>query len=266
VTEEKITQIYLLAAVLSARAEKNPVVAWTLNIQGLLNVLTVAKLERLEKIFWPSSIAVFGPGSPKALCPQWAVREPSTVFGISKLAGEGWCQYYHPKFGIDECSIRFPGIVSHGATPGGGTTDWAVEMFRHSGDQQEYTCFLRSDTILPIIYMPDAIRATREQMDAPAANLTIRTAYNLAAMGFSPSDLEREIQKHLPKFSVRCEPDSRQAIAGCTPHSIDDGVATSDWAWKPKFGLSEMAEDMLFQLVQQRKAPPAWALNTSLNS
>src|SRR5215213_1974701 len=211
VIRQNITQVYLLAAILSATGEKNPNLAWNLNMQGLLNVLDIAREEKLHKIYWPSSIAVFGPSSPRQQCPQQTIIEPITVYGISKYAGEFWCNYYFHRYGVDVRSIRYPGLISYKSAPGGGTTDYAVEMFRHAIEHNSYTCFLEPDTRLPMMYMPDGIRATIELMEAPAANLTIRTSYNLAAMSFSPADLAASITQHIPDFTLQYAPDYRQA-------------------------------------------------------
>jgi nucleoside-diphosphate-sugar epimerase len=245
ISKHHITQVYHLAAVLSASGEKNPISGWHLNMQGLLNVLECARKHQLERVFWPSSIAVFGPGSPKAACPQSAVTDPTTVYGISKVAGESWCKYYREKYGLDIRSIRYPGLISHTAEPGGGTTDYAVEIFHKAIKNGHYTSFLRCDTYLPMLYMEDAIRGTLQLMEAPAEKITIHTSYNLTGMSFTPNQLSAEIRKHLPEFQLGCEPDSRQAIADSWPSSIDDRHARADWGWKPVYELSEMVSDML---------------------
>lgn len=249
-----VTQVYLLAAMLSATGERYPQQAWNLNMQGLLNTLELAKEKKLAKIFWPSSIAVFGPGVPRRNCPQQVTLEPSTVYGISKAAGENWCKYYFDKHGVDVRSLRYPGLISYKALPGGGTTDYAVDIFHQALAGKEYTCFLEPDTHLPMMYMPDALRATLELMDAPAENLTIRTAYNLSAMSFSPAQIAVAIQQHIPDFNISYEPDFRQAIANSWPESIDDSVARKDWNWKHAFGLSAMTKDMLEQLAKKMSA------------
>ncbi|PWK78370.1 nucleoside-diphosphate-sugar epimerase [Mucilaginibacter oryzae] len=248
VQEKEITHIYHLAAVLSATGEQNPLMAWDINMQGLLNVLEVAREEKLEQIFWPSSIAVFGPDAPKADCPQDGVTNPSTVYGISKIAGEQWCRYYFEKYGLDVRSVRYPGLISYSAPPGGGTTDYAVAIFHEAIKTGSYECFLAEDTRLPMLYMDDAIRATLELMDAPAEHISIRTSYNLSGLSFSAAELAAEIQKHIPELKVSYQPDSRQAIADSWPQSIDDTVARNDWGWKPKFDVGLMTEDMLLNL------------------
>ena len=248
VIRQNITQIYLLAAILSATGEKNPNLAWHLNMQGLLNVLDIAREEKLHKVYWPSSIAVFGPTSPKVMCPQQTVIEPSTVYGISKYAGEFWCNYYFQRYGVDVRSIRYPGLISYKSAPGGGTTDYAVEIYLEALEQKKYNCFLSEDTYLPMMYMPDAIRATLELMNAPADQISVRTSYNVAGMSFSPKEIAASIQAHIPEFSMTYKPDSRQAIADSWPQSIDDCVANKDWGWKPQYDLSLMTQDMLDNL------------------
>jgi len=248
VIRQNITQIYLLAAILSATGEKNPGLAWHLNMQGLLNVLDIAREEQLQKVYWPSSIAVFGPTSPKQNCPQQTIIEPSTVYGISKYAGEFWCNYYHNRYGVDVRSIRYPGLISYKSEPGGGTTDYAVDIYHQALEEKRYQCFLREDTYLPMMYMPDAIRATLELMDAPAEKISIRTAYNISGMSFSPKEIAKEIKKHIPEFTITYQPDYRQAIADSWPQSIDAGVAAHDWGWKPQYDLGKMTVDMLENL------------------
>lgn len=245
VIRQNITQIYLLAAILSATGEKNPALAWHLNMQSLLNVLEIAKEENLQKIYWPSSIAVFGPSSPKKDCPQQTIIEPITVYGISKYAGEFWCNYYHRRFGVDVRSLRYPGLISYKSEPGGGTTDYAIEIFHAAIEENKYTCFLREDTYLPMMYMPDAIRATIELMESDAKQITIRTSYNISGMSFSPKEISAEIQKHIPGFTTTYKPDYRQQIAESWPQSIDDTIAAKDWRWKPGYELSKMTKDML---------------------
>src|SRR4051812_10599975 len=234
VIRQGVTQIYLLAAILSATGEKNPGLAWHLNMQSLLNVLDIAREEKLTKVYWPSSIAVFGPTSPKINCPQQTIIEPTTVYGISKYAGEFWCNYYFNKFGIDVRSLRYPGLISYKSAPGGGTTDYAIEIFHEALTEHHYNCFLEKDTYLPMMYMPDAIRATIELMEAPAENIKTRTSYNISAMSFSPEEIAREVKRHLPEFTINYVPDYRQAIANSWPQSIDDSVARSEWNWKPE--------------------------------
>lgn len=248
VIRQGITQIYLLAAILSATGEKNPNLAWHLNMQGLLNVLDIAREEKLHKVYWPSSIAVFGPTSPKQNCPQQTIIEPVTVYGISKYAGEFWCNYYFQRYGVDVRSIRYPGLISYKSAPGGGTTDYAVEIFHDALEAKHYECFLREDTYLPMMYMPDAIRATIELMEAPAEKIGVRHSYNLSGMSFSPKEISEEIRKHIPEFTMTYKPDYRQEIADGWPQSIDDSVAREDWGWKEEFDLAAMTKDMLVNL------------------
>jgi len=248
VIRQNITQIYLLAAILSATGEKNPNLAWSLNMQSLLNVLDIAKEEKIHKVYWPSSIAVFGPTSPRQNCPQQTVIEPITVYGISKYAGEFWCNYYNQRWGLDVRSIRYPGLISYKSAPGGGTTDYAVEIFHEALEEKSYECFLQEDTYLPMMYMPDAIKATIELMEAPAEKIKIRTSYNISGMSFSPKEIAAEIKKHIPEFEISYKPDYRQQIANSWPQSIDDSVARNDWGWKEDYDLSAMTKDMLDNL------------------
>lgn len=248
IIRQNITQVYLLAAILSATGEKNPPLAWNLNMQSLLNVLDIAKEEKLTKVYWPSSIAVFGPTSPKDECPQYTIIEPTTVYGISKYAGEFWCNYFYQRYGVDVRSLRYPGLISYKSSPGGGTTDYAVEIFHAAKEKQKYTSFLREDTHLPMMYMPDAIRATIELMEAPAEKIKVRTSYNLSGMSFSPVEIGDEIRKHIPGFQLDFKPDYRQQIADSWPKSIDDSKASEDWGWKPEFDLAKMTADMLLNL------------------
>ncbi len=248
VIRQNITQIYLLAAILSATGEKNPNLAWSLNMTSLLNVLEIAKDENVHKVYWPSSIAVFGPTSPKINCPQQTVIEPITVYGISKFAGEFWCNYFNQRFEIDVRSLRYPGLISYKSEPGGGTTDYAVEIFHEAIEENHYTCFLTEDTYLPMMYMPDAIRATIELMEAPVEKISIRTSYNISGVSFSPKEIAAEIKKHLPDFTISYEPDYRQQIAKSWPQSIDDTVARHDWGWKPKYNLAALTTDMVENL------------------
>ncbi|HQY11153.1 MAG: NAD-dependent epimerase/dehydratase family protein [Ferruginibacter sp.] len=248
VIRQNITQVYLLAAILSATGEKNPNLAWSLNMQSLLNVLDIAREENLHKVYWPSSIAVFGPTSPKQDCPQQTIIEPTTVYGISKYAGEFWCHYFNQRYGVDVRSLRYPGLISYKSEPGGGTTDYAVDIFYKAKKEKNYECFLREDTYLPMMYMPDAIRATIELMEAPADKISVRTSYNLSAMSFSPKEITAEIKKYVPDFSVSFKPDYRQSIADSWPQSIDDAVARRDWGWKEEFNLQQMTKDMLENL------------------
>ncbi|WP_298297207.1 NAD-dependent epimerase/dehydratase family protein [Hydrotalea sp.] len=251
VIRQNITQIYLLAAILSATGEKNPNLAWNLNMQGLLNVLDIAREEQIHKVYWPSSIAVFGPASPKINCPQQTIIEPITVYGISKYAGEFWCNYYHHRYGVDVRSLRYPGLISYKSAPGGGTTDYAIEIFHSALEEKKYTCFLKEDTYLPMMYMPDAIKATLSLMEAPQELITVRTSYNVAAISFSPKEIAAAIQQHIPDFSIAYQPDYRQTIANSWPQSIDDSTARNDWNWKPDFNLELMTADMIDNL----KAP-----------
>lgn len=248
VIRQNITQIYLLAAILSATGEKNPNLAWHLNMQGLLNVLDIAREEKLHKIYWPSSIAVFGPSSPRQNCPQQTIIEPITVYGISKYAGEFWCNYFFHRYGVDVRSIRYPGLISYKSAPGGGTTDYAVEIYHEALEEKKYTSFLKEDTYLPMMYMPDAIRGTIELMEAPANKLTVRTSYNLSSMSFSPKEIAASIKKHIPEFTIDYKPDYRQQIADSWPQSIDDSQARTDWGWKHEYDLDKMTKDMLENL------------------
>lgn len=239
------SQVYLLAALLSATGEKNPDFAWKLNMEGLFTILDLAKEGHIQQIFWPSSIAVFGPTTPKDKTPQYTVMEPSTVYGISKLAGERWCEYYFRQYNVDVRSIRYPGLISHTSLPGGGTTDYAVDIFYQAKKSGEYTSFLDKDSALPMMYMEDAIRATTELMHAPKEQVKIRSSYNLAGISFTPETLAAEIRKHLPEFRISYQPDFRQEIADSWPNSIDDSLAKNDWGWQEKFGLQEMVKEML---------------------
>jgi nucleoside-diphosphate-sugar epimerase len=245
----KPTQVYLLAALLSATGEQNPKLAWDLNMNGLLNVLELALVYKTAKVYWPSSIAVFGPNSPKVNTPQYCVMDPNTVYGISKLAGERWCEYYNQKYGLDVRSIRYPGLISWKAAPGGGTTDYAIHIFHDALKKSSYASFLDADTELPMMYMDDAIRGTIELMDAPAQYISIRSSYNFAGVSFTPEVLATEIKKHIPDFELTyTSNDPRQLIANSWPSSIDDSFATKDWAWKPQFDLAKMTTDMLDNL------------------
>lgn len=241
----KINQVYLLAALLSATAEKHPQFAWKLNMESLFHILELGKEGVLKKIFWPSSIAVFGPTTPADQTPQHTVMEPSTVYGISKQAGEQWCAYYHEKFGVDVRSIRYPGLISYKSLPGGGTTDYAVDIFYHAKKHGHYTSFLSENMALPMMYMPDAIRATLALMDAPAEDLRIRTSYNLAGISFTPAQLAAAIQQEMPDFKMNYAPDFREQIAKSWPNSISDIYAQEDWNWKLQFDLAAMTKDML---------------------
>lgn len=249
----KVKEVYLLAALLSATAEQKMKTAWNLNMEGLFHLLDIARELGGLKIFWPSSIAVFGPTTPKNQTPQFTVMEPTTVYGISKQAGERWCEYYFNKFGVDVRSIRYPGLISYKAHPGGGTTDYAVDIYHQALDKGAYTCFLKEDTALPMMYMPDAIRATLELMNAPAEKVKIRSSYNLGGISFTPKDIADEIKKHLPGFTVQYAPDFRQAIADSWPNSIDDARAHQDWGFSCQYDLSAMTIDMLRHLKEARQ-------------
>jgi len=248
IKKHKITEVYLLAALLSATAEKNPVFAWNLNMNSLFNVLNLAKAGTLQKIFWPSSIAVFGSTTPNVNTPQYTVMEPSTVYGISKQAGERWCEYYFKQYGVDVRSIRYPGLIGYKSQPGGGTTDYAVEIFHKAVVGENFECFLSENTTLPMMYMSDAIKATIQIMQAPKENIKIRSSYNLAGISFSPKEIAEEIKKHIPNFDISYQPDYRQKIADSWPQSIDDSYATTDWEWNPSFSLQKMVSDMIFNL------------------
>ncbi|OSZ78112.1 NAD-dependent epimerase [Chitinophagaceae bacterium IBVUCB1] len=248
VKKEGITQIYLLAALLSATGEKDPKRAWDINMQSLLQVLDIAVQEKLTKVYWPSSIAVFGTTTPKQDTPQKTIVEPRTVYGISKYAGELWCQYYYQRWGLDVRSIRYPGLISWKSEPGGGTTDYAVEIYHEALKHSKYTSFLSADTYLPMMYMDDAIRGTIELMEAPAEKIKSRVAYNLSAMSFSPKEIAASIQQHIPSFEISYAPDFRQQIADGWPQSIDDSAARADWGWQHHFDLDKMTADMLHHL------------------
>jgi len=249
VAEHDITQVYQLAALLSATGEKAPLKAWTLNMDGLLNILEIARERGAAgkplKVFWPSSIAAFGPNTPSENTPQYTVMDPTTIYGISKLAGERLCEYYHSKYGVDVRSIRYPGIISYKSPPGGGTTDYAIAIFHAALKGETYECFLGPETTLPMIYMPDAIRATIELMEAPSGQVAIRSSYNVAGVSFNPRELAAAIQKRQPDFKVAYKPDSRQQIADSWPKSLDDSRATADWGWKSQIGVDAMVESML---------------------
>ena len=245
IINEKPDDVYLLAALLSATAEKHPDFAWKLNMEGLFTILELAKEGYIKKIFWPSSIAVFGPTTPRDNTPQYTVMEPTTIYGISKLAGERWCEYYFNKYGVDVRSIRYPGLISYTSLPGGGTTDYAVDIFYHAKKTGTYTSFLNEDSALPMMYMEDAIRATIELMEAPRESVKIRSSYNLAGLSFTPADLANAIQKEQGNFEITYAPDFRQAIADSWPNSIDDSAAKNDWGWREKYDLHQMVKTML---------------------
>ena len=253
VKKYKITQVYLLAALLSATAEKNIELGWRLNMRSHSHVLDLAKDGLIKKIFWPSSIAVFGPTTPMENTPQYTVMEPNTVYGITKQAGERWNEYYFNKFGVDVRSIRYPGLIGWKATPGGGTTDYAVDIFHQAIQHEKYESFLSENTGLPMMYMPDAIRATIELMEAPAEQVKIRSSYNLAGVSFTPKQIAEEVKKHIPDFKMTYNPDFRQAIADSWPSSIDDSYAQKDWGWELKYDLEKMTSDMMINLKEQYK-------------
>ncbi len=244
----EVEEVYLMAAMLSATAEKFPERAWNLNMNSLFNVLNLAKEKKIDKIFWPSSIAVFGKNTPKENTPQHTLMEPSTVYGISKQTGERWCAYYHAKYGVDVRSVRFPGLISWKTQPGGGTTDYAVDIYIKALEEGRYTCFLKEDTMLPMMYMEDAIRASIELMESDGDKLSIRSSYNLGAMSFTPGEIARSIRAVIPEFQIHYDPDFRQAIADSWPGSIDDSQARKDWGWKPEFNLERTTEEMIREL------------------
>lgn len=248
VQKYEITQIYLLAALLSATAEKNPMFAWDLNMNGLFNVLDLAKEGHIKKVYWPSSIAVFGPSTPRLNTPQYTIMEPNTVYGISKQTGERWCEYYFNKYNVDVRSLRYPGLIGYKSAPGGGTTDYAVHIYHEAIKHQQYECFLSENTALPMMYMPDAIKATLDLMHADADKVKIRSSYNLSGMSFSPKEIAAEICNHYPNFKITYQPDSRQQIADSWPESIDDSAAQQDWGWKAAFDLKKMSDDMFKHL------------------
>lgn len=248
VLKYKIDTVYLMAAMLSATAEKFPAKAWELNMNSLFHILNLAKEKKIKKVFWPSSIAVFGKTTPSKNTPQMTIMEPSTVYGISKQAGERWCEYYHNNYGVDVRSIRYPGLISHTTEPGGGTTDYAVDIYHRALESGSYQCFLNEGTTLPMMYMDDAIRATIAIMDAPPKTIKIRSSYNLAGVSFSPEEVAASIQKHLPNFKINYKPDFRQAIADSWPGSIDDSEARKDWGWAHEFDLDYITETMLINL------------------
>jgi nucleoside-diphosphate-sugar epimerase len=244
----EIEEVYLMAALLSATAEKNPAFAWDLNMNSLFHVLNLAKAGKIKKIFWPSSIAVFGPTTPRENTPQFTIMEPSTVYGISKQSGERWCEYYHNTYGVDVRSIRYPGLISWSSPPGGGTTDYAVDIFHKAISKKKYDCFLSSETKMPMMYMDDAIAATIQIMQSPKEQIKIRSSYNLAAMSFTPTEIAEEIKKSIPEFTITYHPDFRQKIADSWPASIDDSYAREDWNWSHQFDISSMTKDMLDHL------------------
>ncbi|MEL7004833.1 MAG: NAD-dependent epimerase/dehydratase family protein [Bacteroidota bacterium] len=243
--EYDIQQVYHLAAILSAKGENDPHFAWELNMQSLLNVLELAKDKNLEKVYWPSSIAVFGPSTPREMTPQNTIMDPNTVYGISKLAGERWCEYYFQKYGVDVRSLRYPGLIGYKAKPGGGTTDYAVDIYYKALEEGKYDCFLKEDTYLPMMYMDDAIKATIDLMEADKKDVHIRSSYNIGAMSFSPKEIAESIREELPEFKIIYTPDERQVIADSWPNSIDDSHAQKDWGWTPKYDLGKMTKSIL---------------------
>lgn len=256
VQTHKITQIYHLAAILSANGEKNPRKTWDINMSGLFNVLEVARNFSLDKVFFPSSIAVFGKNTPTANTPQFTYLDPTTVYGISKAAGENWCQYYFDKYQLDVRSLRYPGVISYQSMPGGGTTDYAVDIFHKAVQGISFDCFLSEDTRLPMIYMPDTVKATLDLMEAPADQIKVRSSYNIAAMSFSPKEIAAEIQKHISDFEINYIPDFRQAIADSWPGSINDSAARNDWNWKEDYNMEKMTKDMISQLSKKYNLVP----------
>jgi nucleoside-diphosphate-sugar epimerase len=252
VRQYNVSEIYLLAALLSATADQKVMSAWKLNMDGLFNVLELAREGHISKIYWPSSIAIFGPSTPKVNTPQQTIAEPSTVYGISKLAGERWCEYYFSRYGVDVRSLRYPGLIGYKSAPGGGTTDYAVDIFHKAAQGEPFTCFLHENTRLPMMYMPDAIAATLGIMNVDAEKVKVRSSYNVAALDFTPAELAQSIRNILPDFSIAYAPDHRQAIADSWPGSIDDRVAREDWGWSPQFDLQAMTADMLLHLTPKK--------------
>lgn len=248
VEQYEITDVYLMAALLSATAEKNPAFAWDLNMNSLFHVLNLAKVGKIKKIFWPSSIAVFGPTTPRENTPQYTIMEPTTVYGISKQTGERWCEYYHHQYGVDVRSIRYPGLISYTTEPGGGTTDYAVDIYHKALEKGSFECFLSAESKLPMMYMEDAIRATVEIMQAEPEQVKIRSSYNLSGISFTPSEIAKSIQNYIPDFTISYKPDFRQKIADSWPASIDDSCARQDWGWKHKYDLDSMTKIMLENL------------------
>lgn len=251
VTKYQVTQIYHLAAILSARGEENPLKTWDINMKTLFNVLEISRLNNIDKVFYPSSIAVFGEGAPQDNTPNNALLDPATVYGISKAAGENWGQYYFMKYGLDVRSIRYPGVIGYQSLPGGGTTDYAVDIYHKAVLNESFNCFLKKDTTLPMIFMEDAIRATLELMDAPKENIKTRTSYNIAGSSFSPEEIATEIRKTYPNFEIEYTPDFRQNIADKWPRSIDDSIARNEWNWKPKYNLETITKTMIEKLKEQ---------------
>lgn len=254
VEKHKIDTVYLMAAMLSATGEKFPQKAWDLNMESLFHVLNLARAKFIKKVFWPSSIAVFGPTTPKDYTPQYTVMEPTTVYGITKQVGERWCEYYFNKYGVDVRSLRYPGIISWKTLPGGGTTDYAVEIYHKAITEGTYECFLKEDTELPMMFMDDAIKATIDIMNAPKETIKIRSSYNLSATSFTPKDVASAIKKHIPEFKITYAPDYRQDIANSWPKTINDSYARQDWKWKHQFNLADITNEMLKQLNKKYKA------------
>lgn len=251
VDKYEITRIYHLAAILSAKGESDPKFAWDLNMNSLINVLELAREKKLDRIYWPSSIAVFGPNTPRENTPQHTVMDPNTIYGISKLAGERWCEYYHQKYGVDVRSLRYPGLIGYKAKPGGGTTDYAVDIYYKALEEKSYTCFLREDSYLPMMYMEDAVNATVQLMQADGSKVKVRSSYNINALSFSPKEISESIVKHIPAFEIDYKPDFRQSIADSWPNSIDDSAARQDWDWQHSFNLDKMTMTILEGLRSQ---------------
>ncbi len=254
IKKHQVQQVYLLAALLSATAEQKPMLGWELNMDGLFNVLELAREGHIAKVFWPSSIAIFGPTTPRVNTPQYTIAEPTTVYGISKLAGERWCEYYYNKYGVDVRGVRYPGLISYKSPPGGGTTDYAIDIFYGALENNRYTCFLSEEATLPMMYMPDALDATINIMEAPASHIEIRSSYNISGVSFSPREIAAEIAKHQPGFSVNYAPDYRNEIAQTWPQSIDDTYARKHWGWAPQFDLEAMTHEMLKNLAEKTQA------------
>lgn len=248
--KHQITQVYHLAAILSAKGEQDPKLAWQLNMESLIHVLDLAKERKLDKVYWPSSIAVFGPSTPRTMTPQNTVMDPNTVYGISKLAGERWCEYYFQKYGVDVRSLRYPGLIGYKAKPGGGTTDYAVDIFYKALESGSYECFLKRDSYLPMMYMDDAVKATIDLMQADRNDVKVRSSYNISAISFSPEEIAQEIKKSIPNLEITYSPDFRQEIADSWPDSIDDTAARNDWGWQHNYDLSKMTEAILTGLGQ----------------
>jgi len=244
----KITEVYLMAALLSATSERHPNLAWDLNMNSLSHILEIARAKKIKKVFWPSSIAVFGPTTPKKNTPQHTVMEPNTVYGITKLTGERWCEYFYNKYDVDVRSVRYPGVISYKTPPGGGTTDYAIDIFHKALNNEHYECFLKEDTMLPMMFMDDAIKATIDIMTAEKEDIKIRSSYNLAAISFNPKEIADSIKKHIPEFSISYKPDFRQQIAESWPNSIDDSLARKDWNWKHEFDLEALTKEMINNL------------------